>query len=107
MNLFDIKDNVTVITGGTGILGRAIARYLAMNGARVIIMGRKEDVGRQIVEEIETECPAGTIEFMKTDVLDRDVVQKNCDDILARYGRIDTLLNAAGGNMPGATIGPD
>lgn len=107
MNLFDIKDNVTVITGGTGILGRAIARYLAMNGARVIIMGRKEDVGRQIVEEIKAECPAGSIEFMKTDVLDRDVVQKNCDDILARYGRIDTLLNAAGGNMPGATIGPD
>ena len=44
---------------------------------------------------------------MKTDVMDKETVQKNCDDILAKYGRIDTLLNAAGGNMPGATIGPD
>lgn len=51
-NLFDIKDNVTVITGGTGVLGRAIARYLAINGAKVIIMGRKEDVGNQIAESL-------------------------------------------------------
>ena len=51
-NLFDIKDNVTVITGGTGILGRAIAKYLALNGAKVIILGRKEDVGAAIVAEI-------------------------------------------------------
>ena len=41
-NLFDIKGNVTVITGGTGVLGRAIAKYLALNGAKVIILGRKE-----------------------------------------------------------------
>jgi NAD(P)-dependent dehydrogenase (short-subunit alcohol dehydrogenase family) len=44
---------------------------------------------------------------MKTDVMDKAVVQQNFDDIIAKYGRIDTLLNAAGGNMPGATITPD
>ena len=44
---------------------------------------------------------------MKTDVLNREVLEANRDAIMARYGRIDTLLNAAGGNMPGATIGPD
>lgn len=107
MNLFDIQGNVTVITGGTGVLGRAIAKYLAHNGAKVIILGRKEDVGNQIVKEIEGEKPAGSIEFMKTDVMDRDILEKNRDDILEKYGRIDTLLNAAGGNMPGATIAPD
>ena len=107
MNLFDIKDNVTVITGGTGILGRAIAKYLALNGAKVIILGRKEDVGRAIVAEIEKENPSGSIEFMKTDVMDIAAVQANCDAIVAKYGRVDTLLNAAGGNMPGATIAPD
>lgn len=106
-SLFDITGNVTVITGGTGVLGRAIAKYLAHNGAKVIIMGRKEDVGNEIVREIEAEEPSGSIEFMKTDVMNREVVEKNCQDILAKYGRIDTLLNAAGGNMPGATIGPD
>ena len=106
-NLFDIKDNVTVITGGTGVLGRAIAEYLALNGAKVIILGRKEDVGREIVAAVMDEHPAGSIEFMRTDVMDQAKVQENCDAILAGYGRVDTLLNAAGGNMPGATIAPD
>lgn len=106
-NLFDIKDNVTVITGGTGVLGRAIAKYLAVNGAKVVIMGRKEDVGAAIVAEIEAEKPAGTIEFIKTDVMNRETVEANCAEIVARYSRVDTLINAAGGNMPGATIAPD
>lgn len=106
-NLFDIAGNVTVITGGTGVLGREIARYLAHNGAKVIIMGRKEEVGREIVDRVNSENPSGSIQFMKTDVLNREVLEANRDAILARYGRIDTLLNAAGGNMPGATIGPD
>ena len=106
-NIFDIKDNVTVITGGTGILGRAIAKYLALNGAKVIILGRKEDVGAAIVAEIEAENPAGSIEFIKTDVMNRELVEANCKEIVERYGRVDTLLNAAGGNMPGATIAPD
>lgn len=104
-NLFDIKGNVTVITGGTGVLGRAIAKYLALNGAKVVILGRKEDVGNQIAADIRAE--GGECEFMKTDVLNVEVVRKNCEDILAEYGRVDTLLNAAGGNMPGATIPPD
>lgn len=104
-NLFDIQGNVTVITGGTGVLGRAIAKYLALNGAKVIILGRKEEVGKEIVDEIGRE--GGECEFMKTDVMNREVVEQNCNDIVAKYGRIDTLLNAAGGNMPGATIGPD
>ena len=104
-NLFDIKDYVVVITGGTGVLGRAIAKYLSLNGASVIILGRKEEVGREIVADIEN--AGGRCEFMKTDVMDRQAVQANCDAIVAKYGRVDTLLNAAGGNMAGATIGPD
>ena len=106
-NLFDIKGNVTVITGGTGVLGREIARYLAHNGARVVIMGRKEDVGAHIVKLIEAENPSGSVRFIKTDVMDKDTVRANCREILMTYERVDTLLNAAGGNMPGATIPPD
>lgn len=104
-NLFNIKDNVTVITGGTGILGRAIAKYLAFNGAKVVILGRKEEVGKAIVNDIRKN--GGVCDFLKTDVMNEATVQQNCDDILAKYGRIDTLLNAAGGNMKGATIAPD
>ncbi len=103
--LFDIKDYVVVITGGTGVLGRTIAKYLALEGAKVVILGRKENVGKEIVDDIQ--AAGGHCEFMKTDVMDKDAVQKNCDDIIARYGRVDTLLNAAGGNMPGAVIAPD
>jgi NAD(P)-dependent dehydrogenase (short-subunit alcohol dehydrogenase family) len=103
--LFNIKDNVVVITGGTGVLGRAIAKYLALEGAKVIILGRKEEVGQAIASEIQQ--AGGVCEFMKTDVMNQAVVQQNSDDIMAKYGRIDTLLNAAGGNMPGATIAPD
>ncbi len=104
-DLFNIKDYVVVITGGTGVLGRTIAKYLALNGAKVIILGRKEDVGREIVADIVND--GGQAEFMKTDVMDYATVQKNCDDIMAKYGRVDTLLNAAGGNMVGAVISPD
>lgn len=110
-NLFDIHGNVTVITGGTGVLGRAIAKYLALNGARVIILGRKEEVGKAIVRDVDQALAASTevvgdIRFMKTDVMDAEIVRQNCKDILSIYGRVDTLLNAAGGNMKGATIGP-
>ncbi|MBM6993296.1 MAG: SDR family oxidoreductase [Prevotella sp.] len=104
-NLFDIKDYVVVITGGTGVLGRSIAKYLAQNGAKVAILGRKEDVGQEIVNGIKKE--GGVAKFYKTDVMNVEVVKQNCADILSDFGRIDTLLNAAGGNMKGATIGPD
>ena len=83
--LFDITGNVTVITGGTGVLGRTIAKYLALEGAKVIILGRKEDVGSKIAADI---CAAGGVcEFMKTDVMDAEVVKKNCEDILAKYAK--------------------
>ncbi|MDY4851383.1 MAG: SDR family oxidoreductase [Prevotella sp.] len=104
-NLFDINGYVVAITGGTGVLGRTIAKYLALNGAKVIILGRKEDVGAEIVADIQKD--GGECEFLKTDVMNQEVVQQNCDYIIGKYGRIDTLLNAAGGNMKGATITPE
>ncbi len=104
-NLFDIQGHVVVITGGTGVLGRAIARYLAAEGAKVVILGRKKEVGEGIVADIVAE--GGEAMFLVTDVLKRECLEHNCADILSKYGRIDALLNAAGGNMPGATIGPD
>lgn len=104
-NLFSVKDQVVVITGGTGVLGRAIAAHLAEEGARVVILGRKAEVGNAIVEEIKN--AGGEAMFLTTDVMNREILEQNLADILATYGRVDALLNAAGGNMPGATIGPD
>lgn len=103
-NLFDIRGRVAVITGGTGILGRTIARYLADEGACVVILGRKAEVGEPLAEEIRSS--GGEAMFLTTDVLNRERLEENLDAILTRYGRIDALLNAAGGNMPAATIPP-
>ena len=103
-NLFSVKDKVVVITGGTGVLGKAIAAHLAEEGAKVILLGRKTEVGNKIVESIRTQ--GGEALFLTTDVLDRMILEQNLTDILKAYGRIDALLNAAGGNMPGATISP-
>lgn len=104
-DLFCVKDKVVVITGGTGILGRVIAKYLATQGAIVIILGRKKEVGNKIVDEIV--ALGGKASFFVTDVMNEEVVTKNREDILAKYGTVDVLLNAAGGNMPGATISPE
>lgn len=104
MNLFNIKDHVVVITGGTGVLGREIGKYLALEGAHVVLLGRKEEVGKQLASEIQQ--AGGDAIFMQCDVMDMASVQGVCDAILAKYGKVDALLNAAGGNMPGATIAP-
>ena len=103
--LFDITGKVVVITGGTGILGKAIARYLALEGAKVVILGRRVEAGNAIVEDIRS--AGGEAMFLTTDVMNQEVLEKNLADIVAAYGRVDSLLNAAGGNMPGATIAPD
>jgi NAD(P)-dependent dehydrogenase (short-subunit alcohol dehydrogenase family) len=103
-NLFDIKDNVVVITGGTGVLGSCIGEYLAKEGAKVVLLGRRKEEGDKIVNRIREQ--GGEAIFLVTDVMSQEKVQENCDEIIAKYGRVDALLNAAGGNMPGATISP-
>lgn len=85
-------------------MGKEIGSYLASQGAKVVIMGRKAEVGQAIVNDIKEK--GGEAMFLQTDVLNREVVEQNLKDILAAYGRVDALLNAAGGNMPGATIAP-
>ena len=104
-NLFCVKDKVVIITGGAGILGRGIAGHLAEEGAKIVILDRAAEVGEQIVADIKAK--GGEASFYLTDVLNKEVLEQNKKDILAKYGRIDALLNAAGGNMAGATIGPD
>ena len=102
--LFSVKDKVVVITGGTGVLGSCIGKYLASEGAKVAVLGRRKDEGDKIVAEIKNE--GGEAMFVVTDVMDMESVEASCREILATYGRVDALLNAAGGNMPGATISP-
>lgn len=103
-NLFDIQGKVVVITGSTGVLGRSIAQYLAEQGAKVVLLGRNVEVGTALEKSILE--AGGDCLFLTTDVMNRSKLEQNLTDILNRYGRIDALLNAAGGNMPGASIQP-
>lgn len=105
MNLFSVKDKVMVITGATGVLGRAMVSHFAEEGAKVVILGRNTQVGNRLAEEALAK--GGEAVFLTTDVLDKARLEDNYTAIMDRYGRIDVLINAAGGNMPGATIAPD
>lgn len=104
-NLFSVEGKVVAITGGTGVLGRCIGEYLALEGAHVVLLGRRSAEGERIAGEICAK--GGDAMFIRADVMDAAAVQQACDAIISRYGRVDALLNAAGGNMPGATIAPD
>ncbi len=104
-NLFDIKDRVIVITGGTGVLGSCMVEYLAEQGAKVVVLARNKETGDKLVNGILAKGQEAM--FLKSDVNDKAVLEQNAADIMKKYGRVDVLVNGAGGNMPGATIGPD
>lgn len=103
-NLFDISGKVIIITGGYGVLGKGVSMYLAQQGAKVVILGRSKEAGEQLVSEIKKK--GGQAIFTQADVTDKEKLEECKKHILNTYGKIDVLINAAGGNMPGATIAP-
>ncbi len=104
-NYFSLKDKAAVITGGTGVLGSAMTKGLAAAGARVAILGRRAEAGVKLASEIQKS--GGTAISVQADVLQKDELKVAKEKILAAFGSIDILVNAAGGNMPGATIPVD
>jgi len=104
-NLFDVSGKVAIITGGAGVLGRAMAIGLAQAGARIAILGRSRDAKIAVAQEIS--ALGGTSISLEADVLRQDQLEEARDEVLHKWGRIDILLNVAGGNRAGATIGPD
>ncbi|WBA40865.1 SDR family oxidoreductase [Hymenobacter canadensis] len=105
LNQFSLHGKVIVITGATGVLGEALSLAVAEAGARVAILGR--DAGRAAERVAAIEAVGGEALSVLADVLDKGQMQAACDEIMQAWGRIDGLVNAAGGNLPGATIGPD
>ena len=106
-NLFDIKGEVVVMTGACGVLGATIVKYFAAQGAKVALLDldRAAEKGEGIVAEIKAE--GGESCFLLINVLDKETLEANCKEIVERYGGIDVLLNAAGGNMAAATVPPE
>jgi NAD(P)-dependent dehydrogenase (short-subunit alcohol dehydrogenase family) len=103
--MFDLQKKVIVITGGTGILGEAFINGVSKAGGRVVIIGRNEAVGEERVSNVVE--AGGEAIFIQADVLQEEELKQACDHVLKTYGRIDGLVNAAGGNIPEAVIGPD
>lgn len=103
--LFDIKDKVIIITGGGGVLGGSMGNYLAKQGARIVIISRREESVQSSVDEIK--ATGGEAFGVAADVLDEDKLKEAHTKIMDKWGQIDVLINAAGGNLPGATIAPD
>lgn len=102
---FSLKDKVIVISGGTGVLGGAWAVALADAGAKVAVLGRNKERADQKVEEIQQN--GGEALAVITDVLKEEEVIQAKEVILQKWGRIDGLINAAGGNVPESVVKPD
>lgn len=103
--LFDVSDKVVVITGGTGVLGASMVEYLALHGAKVVVLARNKEKGDKLIEKVRSK--GGEAIFLVTDVNNKEILENNRKEIIEKYKKIDILINGAGGNMPGATIGPD
>ncbi|MDA8693087.1 SDR family oxidoreductase [Saprospiraceae bacterium] len=100
-----MKGKVAVITGGNGTLGSSFAKGLAQAGATVYILGRNAGKSRKVINELKK--MGLTINATTCDVLDEKSVNAAAKRILKKAGKIDILINGAGGNMSGATIMPD
>lgn len=99
---FALDGTVAVVTGGTGVLGSAMARGLAEAGAKVAVLGRRTERAQAITDAIVTH--GGEALALPSDVLDVDALARARDRVLERWGRVDVLVNAAGGNRPDATV---
>jgi 3-oxoacyl-[acyl-carrier protein] reductase len=86
-----LKDRVTLVTGGAAGIGKATATRFAEEGAKVVICDVNEEAGQAVAKALGPEAC-----FYKVNVADRQAVQKWIDDVVAKYGRIDVLVNNAG-----------
>ena len=104
-DLFSVDGKVIVITGATGILGSAMVKHFAEQGAKVVILARNKEMGNDLMAEVK--ASGGEALYLQCDVTDKAILEQNYTDIMSAYGRIDVLINCAGGNMAAATVPPD
>ncbi len=104
MNQFSLENKIAVVTGGTGTLGQVICQGLAEAGATVCVMARSELDTAEIADRIN--AAGGDALALPADVLDKDTLQQAADRVRDLYGRVDILINGAGGNRNEATAVP-
>ncbi len=97
----EFEGRVVAITGGGGVLCSAMAAALAQRGARVAILQRRLEVAEALASKLRSE--GGSAIAVGVDVLDRPAVEAAADRVIAEFGRVDALINGAGGNRAEAT----
>ena len=102
-HLFNIENKVAVLTGGGGVLASEMAQGFLQAGAKVILLDINEQILGQKVEKLRK--TSTNVLGIKCDVLNEENLREVNQKILSEYGRIEILVNAAGGNITAATIG--
>lgn len=97
-----LAGRVALITGGNGGIGGTFARALAACGCEVLILGRSEQKSLAVAEDIRAK--GGKAEIITADVTDEKAMQSVAGQIKERFGGLDILINAAGGNVRAATV---
>jgi len=103
--LFDIEDKTIVITGAGGVLCGTMAKALAKAGAKIAVLDIVETAANKVVDEITS--TGGQAVAVQCDVLDKASLESAREKVNAELGRIDVLINGAGGNKKEATTSPD
>jgi NAD(P)-dependent dehydrogenase (short-subunit alcohol dehydrogenase family) len=104
-NIYSLKGKVIVVTGGTGILGNSFINGIVEAGGAVGILGRNKEVAEERAEAINKN--GGQALALVADVLDEVSLTAARKALLDRFGRLDGLVNGAGGNMPDGVLQPD
>ncbi len=102
---FSLEGKVIVVTGGTGIIGNSFIKGITEAGGAVGILGRNEEVANQRADQVNRE--GGKAIALIADVLDEKSLEVAKNRVLDKFGKIDGLVNAAGGNMPEAVVQKD
>lgn len=103
--LFDLNGKVAVVTGGGGILCSTMSKALAQAGVRVAVLDLFQEAAEKVCAEIV--ATGGQAIAVQCDVLDKDSLEAAAAQVLAAFGRVDLLINGAGGNKKQATTSPD
>jgi NAD(P)-dependent dehydrogenase (short-subunit alcohol dehydrogenase family) len=103
--MYDFTGRSVVITGGAGILGGEMACALVGCGASVAIIDRDPALAERLMHRFETSVGEAIVVY--GDVLNPEVLQQAAEKIMDTFGRIDCLINGAGGNSPRATTNPN
>lgn len=99
--MYDLKDKVAVVTGGGGVLCGAMAAALAKAGAKVAVL----DLMEEAANKVAAQCGNGSI-GVKCNVLEAESIKAAAQTVIEKLGRVDILVNGAGGNKPAATATP-